>query len=81
MNAIILNGVIPVLALMFGGIAVWAGVYIAKGSNKPAFRVRDGRTGKWRTTHHKMTLVEAAKRHGEGNYEVLEWSKEVRRPS
>jgi hypothetical protein len=41
------------------------------------FRVRDGRTGKWRTARHKMTLEEAAKRHGEGNYEVLELSKEL----
>ena len=41
------------------------------------FFVRDGRTGEWRTSHHKMTLEEAATRYGEGNYEVLECSAEV----
>jgi hypothetical protein len=38
MNGIVLNGVILILALLFGGIAVWVGVYMAKGSNKPAPR-------------------------------------------
>ena len=41
------------------------------------FCVRDGRTGKWRATRHKMTIEEAAKRYGEGNYKALEGSKEV----
>ena len=38
MNGIILSGVILILALLFGGIAVWAGVHMVKGSNKPAPR-------------------------------------------
>ena len=42
------------------------------------FRVRDGGTGKWRDSRHKMTLEKAGERYGPGNYEVLEWSKEVR---
>jgi len=42
------------------------------------FRVRDGRTGKWRTTRHKMTLKEAADRYGDDTYEPVEGSKEVR---
>jgi hypothetical protein len=33
---IILNGVILILALLFGSIAVWVGVYKTKGSTKPA---------------------------------------------
>ncbi len=43
------------------------------------FRVRDPINGKWRTTRHHMTLDEARTRHGEANYELLEWSREVRR--
>jgi hypothetical protein len=42
------------------------------------FSVRDGRTGGWRTSRHKMTLAEAVERYGKGNYEVIEDSKEVR---
>ncbi len=42
------------------------------------FSVRDGRTGRWRTSRHKMTFAEAVERYGKGNYEVLENSKEVR---
>jgi hypothetical protein len=42
------------------------------------FRVRDGGTGKWRDSRHKMTLEKAEDRYGPGNYEVLESSKEVR---
>jgi hypothetical protein len=39
MNGIILGGMI-FFALMFGGIAVWAGLYIIRDSNKPAPRPR-----------------------------------------
>lgn len=42
------------------------------------FSVRDGRTGRWRTSRHKMTFTEAVERYGKGNYEVLEDTKEVR---
>ena len=38
------------------------------------FRVRDGRTGKWRTIPYKMTLKEAADRYG--ICEPIEESKE-----
>jgi hypothetical protein len=40
MNGIILSGVILILALLFGSIAVWAGVRLARDSNKPAPRPR-----------------------------------------
>ena len=40
------------------------------------FRVRDGRTGKWRTIPYKMTLKEAADRYGDGICEPIEESKE-----
>jgi len=42
------------------------------------FRVRDGRTGKWRTSRHKMTLDQADERYGYGNYELIEDSREIR---
>src|SRR5258705_7781866 len=42
------------------------------------FRVRDGGTGKWRDSRRKMTIANADKRYGEGNYEVIESSKELR---
>lgn len=42
------------------------------------FRVRDGGTGKWRNSRHKMTIDKAEERYGPGNYEVLESSKEMR---
>ena len=42
------------------------------------FRVRDQRTGNWRDSRRKMTIVKADKRYGNGNYEVVEDSKEVR---
>ena len=42
------------------------------------FRVRDRRTGTWRDSRRKMTIVKADKRYGNGNYEVVEGSKEVR---
>lgn len=40
MYGIILSSVILILALLFGAIAVWAGVYMARDSNKPAPRPR-----------------------------------------
>ena len=40
------------------------------------FRVRDGRTGQWRTIPYKMTLKEAADRLG--ICEPIEESKEVK---
>jgi hypothetical protein len=40
--------------------------------------VRDRRTGNWRDSRRKMTIVKADKRYGNGNYEVVEDSKEVR---
>ena len=40
------------------------------------FRVRDGRTGKWRTIPYKMTLKEAADQLG--ICEPIEESKEVK---
>ncbi len=42
------------------------------------FRVRDPKSGKWRTTSYRMTFEEARERYGMGNYEPLEWSKETR---
>jgi hypothetical protein len=41
------------------------------------FRVRDGRTGKWRTTRHKMTIKDVADRYRDDTYEPVEASKEV----
>jgi hypothetical protein len=41
------------------------------------FRVR-GRTGNWRDSRRKMTTAKANKRYGDGNYKVVESSKEVR---
>ena len=42
------------------------------------FKLRNEVTGKWHQTRWRMTIEEARQRHGEGNYQVLEWSKEVR---
>lgn len=42
------------------------------------FKVRDSNTGKWRQTRYSITLEEAKERYGDGNYEPLEWSKEIR---
>ena len=42
------------------------------------FKLRNEGTGKWHKTRWRMTIEEARQRHGEGNYEVLEWSEEVR---
>ncbi len=42
------------------------------------FKVRDPITGKWYRTNYRLAVEEAQERYGEGNYELLEWSKEVR---
>jgi hypothetical protein len=42
------------------------------------FRVRDAVTGKWHITRYALTEQEAEQRYGKGNYERLDWSKEVR---
>lgn len=41
------------------------------------FRVRDSYTATWRQTRYSITLEEAQERYGDGNYEPLEWSKEI----
>ena len=41
-------------------------------------KVRDPITGKWRKTRYRLTAEEARARYGEGNYELLEWSREIR---
>jgi len=42
------------------------------------FTVRNPITGKWRQTRHRSTVDAARKRYGEGNYEPVEGSREVR---
>jgi hypothetical protein len=42
------------------------------------FRVRDSISGKCRQTRYRLTENEARQRYGEGNYERLDWSREVR---
>ena len=42
------------------------------------FRVRDEITGKWRQTRYRLSDGEALNRFGAGNYERLDWSREVR---
>jgi hypothetical protein len=42
------------------------------------FKVRNPTTDKLTQTRHRMTIERAAARHGAGNYELIEWSKEVR---
>ena len=42
------------------------------------FKLRNEVTGKWHKTRWRMTIEEARHRHGEGNYQTLEWSREVR---
>jgi hypothetical protein len=42
------------------------------------FKVRDPITDKWRTTRYHLTAEETRERYGEGNYELLEWSREAR---
>ena len=40
------------------------------------FRVRDA--GKWRQTRYRLSDDEARLRYGDGNYERLQWTREVR---
>ena len=42
------------------------------------FRVRDQIGGKWRQTRYCMSDTEALERYGAGNYERLDYSREVR---
>ena len=42
------------------------------------FRVRDAITGKWRQTRYRLSEADALDRYGEGNYELLDWTREVR---
>ncbi len=42
------------------------------------FKVRDSISGQWQQTRYPMTIEMARARFREGNYELLEWSREVR---
>jgi hypothetical protein len=42
------------------------------------FRLKHERTGKWYTARYMMTIQEAKERHGEGNYQLIEGSEEIR---
>jgi hypothetical protein len=42
------------------------------------FRVRDPLSGKWRETRYRLSDTEALVRYGDGNYERLDWTREVR---
>ena len=42
------------------------------------FKVRDSITGRWQQTRYPMTVEMARARFREGNYELLESSREVR---
>jgi hypothetical protein len=42
------------------------------------FKVRDSITGHWQQTRYHLTIAGARERFGEGNYKLLEWSREVR---
>lgn len=42
------------------------------------FEVRDSLTGKWRQTRYRLNEDEARARYGDGNYERLDWTREVR---
>jgi len=42
------------------------------------FNVRDAITGKWRKTRYRLTDETARAVYGEGNYERLDWTREVR---
>ena len=41
------------------------------------FKIRDSLTGHWQQTRYRLTVAQARERFGEGNYEPLEWSREV----
>jgi len=42
------------------------------------FRLRDQLSGKWRQTRYRLSDADALDRFDEGNYERLDWSREVR---
>ena len=42
------------------------------------FKVRDSLTGKWRQTRYRLSDDEARLRYGDGNFERLDWTREVR---
>lgn len=42
------------------------------------FRIRDPITREWRTTSYHLLVEEARERYGDGNYEALESTREVR---
>ena len=44
------------------------------------FKVRNPITGRWRQTRQRSTVDAARKRYGEGNYEPIVGSREVREP-
>lgn len=42
------------------------------------FTVRNSANGKWLPTRHPLTIKEAHKRYGEGNYKIIEESRQAR---
>jgi len=42
------------------------------------FRIRDALTGKWRQTRYRLNDEDARARYGDGNYERLDWTREIR---
>ena len=42
------------------------------------FNVRNPITRKWRQTRYRLTAENARERYGEGNFERLDWTREVR---
>jgi len=42
------------------------------------FKVRDSLLGHWQQTRYRLTVAAARERYGEGKFELLEWSREVR---
>jgi len=42
------------------------------------FNVRDSLTGKWRKTRYRLNEDEARARYGDGNFERLDWTREIR---
>jgi hypothetical protein len=40
--------------------------------------VRDPIAGKWRRPRYRLRIDDARERYGEENYELLEWSREVK---
>jgi len=42
------------------------------------FNVRDAISGKWRKTRYRLNEEEAGAVYGDGNFERLDWTREVR---